>query len=308
MSLNTHPELAGPGSWGDAALPAPPAPVPFVDAEPRERVQRPPAADADAAAAAGRISLARADYHAALMSDPSAPGYDRLCSLAEERVRDLEDEAAPPVAADAQAQVAGPRDFSALLQPRRRSASAHHWTSLVRSTQAAAAAAQAVAADGQAALDRQWDAANIGCYGSSGGCPFCDSIMGGCSCWRERAEAHRLQERRERKARQAAAAAAVAAGTCSCDLEFSPEEIANGAACQLCQEEEANCCDYCGQLTCRPECCGACGACENCRGPPCSRCHEDQDRCCHEDDQDAESECEEERYARWQREYWETGF
>lgn len=278
MSLNTHPELAGAGAWGAAAadLPAPALPAPALPA---------PSA----------IDRARADYHAALMSDPSAPGYDRLCSMMEERVRDAE--AAQPVAVDA-AGAAGhsslpPRDFSALLEPRRRD---HDWIALrraaatpeIRSTVDRAEMAEAVAADGQAALDREWASANIG----GPGCPFCDSMMGGCGCWAERAEMHKLQERRERKARQAAAAAAAAAGKCSCDLEFSPEDIANGAACAVCQAYDEARCDHCNSYPCQARCCGGCGACEDCRGPPCKRCGEDGDRCyCYEDD-DRESECD----------------
>lgn len=280
--------------------------------------------------AAAALARARADYNAALMSDPSDPSYDRLCSMAEERVADAEQAladapapalATPPeyaalavgalswgdFAADFCAQQpAGepqpaPRDFSALRSPHSRrsgmavfgSANPRAWQAKreaeAAALQQAAETAHYAATEVQDALDREWACANLG----GPGCPFCDSTMGGCSCWRERAEMHRLQERREAKARRAAAAAAAAAGTCSCDLEFSKEDMEHGAMCGVCQAEDEARCDHCGQNPCAARCCGGCGGCEDCCGPPCERCGGDQDRCCcYEDDQDRESACD----------------
>ena len=280
------------------------------------------------------LSAARARLTAAIMSDPSAPGYDRLCANAEEDVRSWELAAtiaavfpdtvpasagpvsAPPLDASSVAAMAAEgatvawgdlacpapatipvsstptrhpaRDFSALLAPRKADST---YTALFR---AAAASAAAAAAEGQARLDAEWDSADL----ASAGCPFCDSLY--CtSHWAERAEAQRQQAKREAAAHRAALAAAVAAGRCTCELEFSEEELQRGAECELCCKQEELRCDSCGLYPCAQGCCGGCGGCRDCNPPNncCGRydCDcEDRANC-----PDSDGEDEEDRYRRW---------
>lgn len=147
----------------------------------------------------------------------------------------------------------------------------------------------------QQQLDSQWASANLG----GPGCPFCDSIFGGCRCWSERAEMYKLQERRTLRADRAEIAARIARGECTCDQMTQHSDYPN--ECEVCQREEELRCKDCGQLECRPGCCGGCGGCSNCRGEACKRCGDFDDRCCCYDDREEDREscgcgaCEEHR-------------
>lgn len=135
----------------------------------------------------------------------------------------------------------------------------------------------------QRALDQEWAAANFAGHG----CPFCDSLFGGCGCWARRAEAHQAEERRRQREDRAAIAKALAEGKCYCDQLSDDEDYQQ--ECEFCQREEELRCTGCGQLQCRPGCCGDCGSCTNCCGDPCSRC-KDWDCCC-DDREDDRSSC-----------------
>jgi hypothetical protein len=135
----------------------------------------------------------------------------------------------------------------------------------------------------QRALDAEWACANF----AGPGCPFCDSIMGGCRCWEERREAQEAEERRRSRQDRAAIAARIARGECTCDQLSQHSDYPN--ECEVCQREEELRCRECGQLQCRPDCCGGCGGCSRCRGDPCKRCG-DWDCCCY-DDRDERSSC-----------------
>jgi hypothetical protein len=150
-------------------------------------------------------------------------------------------------------------------------------------------------------LDRQWENANLG----GPGCPFCDATFG-CSCWAERRELHQYAERQQRRADAAIIARAIAEGKCYCDQMSQNDDYPE--MCDICQREEELRCRECGRLECGPECCGGCGGCSRCRGDPCKRCDAwESECCCYEQDADEESEDEDDRRARWEREYWESG-
>jgi hypothetical protein len=261
-----------------------------------------------------RLEQARRDYHDILMSDPDAPGYYRLCSMAEERVDELEREeaeaAAPqtlpllPLATYDPSEVWGDiphqspyRDFSALAPERPRPISQVFGGPNPRAwrvrQEAEVATAEARATETRAAADRveqqldtEWESANLG----GPGCPFCDSIMGGCSCWQERAEMHRLRERQQVRASRAEIAARVARGECTCDQMTQHSDYPS--LCEVCEQEERLRCTGCGQLQCRPDCCGDCGGCSRCCGPACRHCDQYGDRCwCHDDQEDDRSSC-----------------
>jgi hypothetical protein len=138
----------------------------------------------------------------------------------------------------------------------------------------------------QRQLDEEWELANH----SGPGCPFCDSLFGACGCWERRREAHEAEERRRQREDRAAIARAIADGKCYCDQLSEdgdyPEE------CDICRREEELRCTGCGQLECRPGCCGDCGGCSRCR-TECKRCGGWEDQCCcYEDDgRDGASSC-----------------
>lgn len=144
----------------------------------------------------------------------------------------------------------------------------------------------------QRQLDAEWESANH----SGPGCPFCDATTS-CDCWARRREMMEAEERR----RRAEERALVAQGKCACHL--MPEDA--HYMCDHCEKMEELSCDCCGKLQCSAGCCGGCGACSRCSGPACSRCGGFGDCGCYDDRE--ESECEEERYSRWKREYWESG-
>jgi hypothetical protein len=166
----------------------------------------------------------------------------------------------------------------------------------------------------QAALDRQWASANHG----GPGCPFCDSIMGGCRCWEERRELQEAEERRRRKEEQGKIAAAVARGECACALLEEDEDYP--VMCDICQREEDLRCRECGKLQCEAGCCGGCGGCSRCR-PECTRCGFWEDQCgCYDDRDDASScgcgaceehdwraEDEDDRRERFLESFWQSG-
>lgn len=128
----------------------------------------------------------------------------------------------------------------------------------------------------ESALDREWRMANF----AGPGCPFCDAIIG-CGCWERRTEERAAEERRRVRQDRATIAARIARGECTCD-QLSQYSDYN-ELCDVCQHEEELRCRECGQLECRPECCGGCGGCSRCRGDPCKRCG-DWDCCCYEED------------------------
>jgi hypothetical protein len=134
----------------------------------------------------------------------------------------------------------------------------------------------------QRQLDEEWESANH----SGPGCPFCDAIFS-CDCWARRAEAHEAEERRRLRKERAAIARAQAEGRCYCDQLPQDEDYAQ--ECEFCQREEELRCRNCGDLQCRPDCCGGCGGCERCRGPECKRCGDWECSCY--DDRDEESSC-----------------
>jgi hypothetical protein len=137
----------------------------------------------------------------------------------------------------------------------------------------------------QRALDQEWAGANH----AGPGCSFCDSLFGGCGCWARRKEAHQAEELRRQRDDRAKIAQAIRDGKCYC--ASLPQHEDYSSLCDICQREEELRCTGCGQLQCRPGCCGDCGACTKCRGDPCSRCH-DWDCCCYEDDdRDGASSC-----------------
>lgn len=138
----------------------------------------------------------------------------------------------------------------------------------------------------QRALDEEWAHANF----SGPGCPFCDSLFGACGCWERRREAHEAEERRQVREDRAAIARAIADGKCYCDQLSQEDPDGYAECCEICQREEELRCRECGQLECRPGCCGGCGGCERCRGPECKRCGS-WDCCCYEDDRDGASSC-----------------
>lgn len=127
----------------------------------------------------------------------------------------------------------------------------------------------------QRQLDEEWESANH----SGPGCPFCDSLFGACSCWARRREAHEAEERRRVREERATIARAIEEGKCYCHQlsQDYPEQ------CEICLKEEELRCHECGDLQCRPDCCGGCGGCERCRGPECKRCG-DWDCSCYDDE------------------------
>jgi hypothetical protein len=129
----------------------------------------------------------------------------------------------------------------------------------------------------QRQLDEEWESANH----SGPGCPFCDSLFGGCSCWARRREAHEAEERRRVREERATIARAIEEGKCYCEQLPQHEEYAQ--ECEICLKEEELRCRECGDLQCRPGCCGGCGGCERCRGPECKRCG-DWDCSCYDDE------------------------
>jgi hypothetical protein len=137
----------------------------------------------------------------------------------------------------------------------------------------------------QQQLDRQWESANLG----GAGCPFCDAVFG-CGCWRERAEMHELVERQRVRDERAVIAAAIRDGKCYCDQLSQGDDYPE--MCEICQREEELRCRECGQLQCRPECCGGCGGCSRCRGDPCKGCGGwESDCCCHDDREEDRESC-----------------
>ncbi len=133
----------------------------------------------------------------------------------------------------------------------------------------------------QRQLDQEWERANH----AGPGCPFCDAIFS-CDCWSRRREMHEAEERRRVRDERATIARAIAEGKCYC--ASLPQNDDYPEMCDICCREEALRCTGCGQLQCRPECCGDCGSCSRCRGPECSRCHS-WDCCCYDDREDASS-------------------
>ena len=136
----------------------------------------------------------------------------------------------------------------------------------------------------QRQLDEEWAHANF----SGPGCPFCDSLLGACGCWERRREMMEAEERRQTREDRAAIARAIAEGKCYCDQLSEdgdyPEE------CDICRREEELRCTGCGQLECRPGCCGDCGNCDRCAGPECSGCGR-RDCWCDQDERDGASSC-----------------
>jgi hypothetical protein len=138
----------------------------------------------------------------------------------------------------------------------------------------------------QRALDQEWASANF----AGPGCPFCDSIFGGCSCWARRAEAHTAEERRQMREDRAAIARAIAEGKCYCDKLSQNSDYQE--ECDICRREEELRCKGCGQLQCRPGCCGDCGNCSRCCGSACKRCGDWESNChCWDDREDDRSSC-----------------
>lgn len=320
MSLHTPALDAAIGSWADAA--ETPAPTPVLS----------------------ELDRARRDYHSALMSDPSAPGYDRLCSNFETRIRELEQEQEqePVVAVDA-AGAAGhssspappARDFSVLRSPRSNPFGRRPLLPLptepihghaaepcthchepahcdcpcvvcigVRREVASAVTAEVI--DRLGAPTSAQRALDEQWAGANLGGSGCPfcDSMFGCSCWRERAELRQYAERQQRRADAAVIAQAIREGKCACHLLEDDGDYP--VMCEICEREEALRCNNCGKLQCGTECCGGCGGCSRCRTEPeCRRCGS-YDCSCYEDEE--ESEDEDEKYQRWKREQWEYGF
>lgn len=237
--------------------------------------------------AAAALACARSTYTAALMSDPAAPGYDRLCANAETAVweaeQDLADEqtAAPPSTEPEHGH--GEETCAACDQTDRCDCPCE--------TCIAARLAVRPVSYIQAALDSEWAGANF----SGPGCPFCDALLGGCSCWEQRAEMHRAEEHRQVRADRAAIAAAIARGACYCDSLSQDSEYPD--CCDICRREEELRCKECGELQCRAGCCGGCGGCSRCRGDSESEPDYDQD-----DDDPYDDEPFHERMEREERE------
>jgi hypothetical protein len=120
------------------------------------------------------------------------------------------------------------------------------------------------------------------------GCQWCDAHFG-CNCWAERAEQIRAEERARVRSDRAAIAAAIRDGKCYCDNMTQDEDYPS--LCDICQREEELRCKGCGQLQCRPGCCGDCGSCSKCRGPACKGCGGWESDCTCYDDRDGASSC-----------------
>lgn len=133
----------------------------------------------------------------------------------------------------------------------------------------------------QRQLDEEWEMANH----AGPGCPFCDAIIS-CDCWARRAEMMEAEERRRQREERATVAARVARGEDACECD-------DYGQCQACYEEEKARCGACGQLQCKPGCCGECRSCERCMGPPCPRCKDWGDCGCYDDqdERDEQSSC-----------------
>jgi hypothetical protein len=225
------------------------------------------------------LSLARARYTEILMSDPSAPGYDRLCANAEEAVREAEMEAAPAHSLAAP----GPGvacDAPASLAATAAEAATAVWGDLACPSTPTRPIRNFDALLAPIKLDRTWQtlwrAANDLRETNGNTHSGCD-CTGLCDCARLKVEADMAAERRATKEFQRALAAAIKRGECTCDLEYSEEAQQAGAMCRLCQEAEENVCDHCNSFPCRSNCCGGCGGCRNCVST-CSRCGEEDGR------------------------------
>lgn len=264
----------------------------------------------DPATVAAQLAAARARYTEILMSDPSAPGYDRLCANAEEEVRGLQatmdwapapgpslevalgvasvaapgpgvacDAPASLAATAAEAATAAPWGDLASADPNPRPSAPCFTIPVDPSVRPRSPAA---VRDFSALLepvprDRTWQAlwraANDLRETNGNTHSGCD-CTGLCDCARLKVEADMAAERRAKKEFQRALAAAIKRGECTCNLEYSEEDQKAGAMCQLCQQEAENVCDYCNSFPCRPSCCANCGGCQNCISV-CSRCGEE---------------------------------
>jgi hypothetical protein len=130
----------------------------------------------------------------------------------------------------------------------------------------------------QRGLDQEWASANF----AGQGCPFCDSLFGGCGCWAQRREAQEAEERRRVRESRAEVAARIARGECACD---ALEHEDYPSLCEVCDLEESLRCRECGSCPCRAGCCGGCGSCTRCRGDPCKGCGGWENDChCYDDD------------------------